>query len=85
MCKDKWNAFNFNYEKLANYHKGTRNHTGFWELSFAEKERFHLPLHFNQECYDAIEAFQGEKAINVPFHMQDVNVKENEVYKPLVE
>jgi hypothetical protein len=85
MCKDKWNVLNFNYKKLANYHKGTRNHTIFLELSFEKKERFHLPLHFNQKCYNAIEAFQGEKVINVPFHMRNVNVKGNGVYRPLVE
>ncbi len=72
-------------QKLTNYHKSTRNHTNFWELSFEEKERFHLPLHFNQKCYDAIEAFQGEKVMNVPFHMQNVNVKRNGIYRPFVE
>jgi len=85
MCKDKWNVFNFDYKKLANYHKGIENHTIFLELSFEEKERFHLPFHFNQECYNAIEAFQGETVINVPFHMWNVNVKGNGVYRPLVE
>jgi hypothetical protein len=47
MCKDKWNAFNFKYKKLADYHKGIGNHTNLWELFFEEKERFHLPFHFN--------------------------------------
>jgi hypothetical protein len=27
MCKNKWNAFNSNYKRLANYHKTPRNHT----------------------------------------------------------
>jgi hypothetical protein len=84
MCKDNWNVLNFNYKKLADYHKGTGNHTSFWELSFEKKERFHLPFHFNQKFYNAIEAFQGEKAIYVPFHMRDVNVKGNGVNRPLV-
>ncbi len=76
---------NLDYKKLADYHIGTRNHTSFWGLSFEKKERFHLPLHFNQKCYNAIEAFQGENIIYVPFHMRDVNVKGNGVYRPLVE
>ncbi len=38
MCKDKWNAFNSNYKKFVNYHKGTRNHTSFWELYFEKKK-----------------------------------------------
>ncbi len=84
MCKDNWNVLNFDYKKLADYHKGTGNHTNFYELSFQEKERFHSTLHFNQECYNAIESFQGEKVINVPFHMRNVNVKGNGVYRPLV-
>ncbi len=26
MCQNKWNAFNSNYKKLANYQKTPRNH-----------------------------------------------------------
>ncbi len=52
MCKDKWNAFNSNYKKFVNYHKGTRNHTSFWELCFEEKKRFHLPHQYNKNYYE---------------------------------
>jgi hypothetical protein len=27
MCKDNWNVLNFDYKKLADYHKGIGNHT----------------------------------------------------------
>ncbi len=49
MCKDEWNAFNSNDKKLANYHKGTKNHTSFWELYFEKKERFHLLHQYNKK------------------------------------
>jgi hypothetical protein len=42
MCEDKWNALNSDYKKIADYHKGIRNHTSFWELSSRNKEQFHL-------------------------------------------
>ncbi len=38
MCKDKWNSLNFNYKKLAYYHKRTCNRTNFYDLMFEEKE-----------------------------------------------
>jgi hypothetical protein len=34
---DKWNKLNSNYNKLYNYHKGTKNHTSFWELAKKKK------------------------------------------------
>jgi hypothetical protein len=57
MCKDKWNSLNFDYKKLIDYHKGIRNHTYFWDLSFDKKENFHLPCQFNKKLYELIKAF----------------------------
>jgi hypothetical protein len=37
MCKDEWNSLNFDFKKLSYYHKGTSNHTYFWDLLFADK------------------------------------------------
>jgi hypothetical protein len=61
MCKDKWNSLNFDFKKLSYYHKGTSNHTYFWEFLFADKERFHLPCQLNKKYYEAIEAFMGRR------------------------
>jgi hypothetical protein len=61
MCKDEWNSLNFDFKKLSYYHKGTSNHTYFWEFLFADKERFHLPCQLNKKYYEAIEAFMGRR------------------------
>ncbi len=31
MDKDKWNALNFNFKKIANYYKGIDHNTSFWD------------------------------------------------------
>ncbi len=53
MCKDKCNKFNFDYKKLSNYHKGTKNRTSFcrkmWQASFI------LPI--QQKINETIEIF----------------------------
>ncbi len=85
MCKDKWNTLNSNCTKIAYYHKGTGMHTCFWDLMFKEKERFHLLCVFNREYYESIDVFQGEKVINVPIHVKDVNAKGDVVYKPFAQ
>jgi hypothetical protein len=61
MCKDEWNSLNFDFKKLSYYHKGTSNHTYFWDLLFADKEHFHLPCQLNKKYYEAIEAFMGRR------------------------
>jgi hypothetical protein len=81
MCKDKWNSFNFDYKKIYDYHKGTGNHTCFWDLVFEEKERYHLPHPFYQEFYDQIEVFQGERNVTTPLHSIDINVKGDKIHK----
>jgi hypothetical protein len=42
MCKDKWNAPNFDYKKLVDHHEGTKVHVCFWDL-FDEEKEVHLP------------------------------------------
>jgi hypothetical protein len=80
MCKDKWNSLNSDYKKHAIYHKGTRNHICFWDLSFDEKEKFHLPHQFNRKFYELIEEFQGENNVIAPLHVRDVKVENNGVH-----
>ncbi len=75
MCKNKWNSLNSNYKKLIDYHKGIRNHTYFWDLSFNKKVNFHLPCQFNKKLQELIEAFQGEMSVTMPLHVRDVNVE----------
>jgi len=56
MRKEKWNSLNFNFKKLIDYHRGIGNHTSLWDLSYEEKEHFHLHYWFNKKFYDLIEA-----------------------------
>jgi hypothetical protein len=39
----------------------------------------HLSRQFHEDCYNAIEAFQGEKKINVHMHVRDLQ-EQNGVY-----
>jgi superoxide dismutase len=57
MCKHKWNEFNFDYKKLSNYHKGTGNHTSFWEMIVKEHDKHHLSCQFNKKFNETIESF----------------------------
>lgn len=82
MCKDKCNSLNSNYIKLADYHKKNRSHTYFWDLSFDEKEIFHLLCQFNIEFYELIEAFEGERNVTTPLHVRDDNVKNDKIHGP---
>ncbi len=43
MCKDKWNGINLDFKKLSNYHKGTKHHTLYWELTTDKHDNYHLP------------------------------------------
>jgi hypothetical protein len=40
-----------------------------------------LPLQSNQKYYDFIEAFKGERVVNIPLHTKDVNVEGDGIYK----
>lgn len=71
MCKDKWNGLNGDYRKVADYGKSTENHTSFWDLNNEDKDKFGLPGVFHSNFFDAIEAFQGERIINMPLHLRD--------------
>jgi hypothetical protein len=81
MCKDKWNSFNFDYKKIVDYHKGTNNHTCFWDLVVEEKDKYHLPHQLCQQFYDLIKEFQGEKNVIAPLHSKDINVTNDEIYR----
>ncbi len=74
---------NSNFKKLADYHKGTCNHTCFWDLKHEENECYHLPHQYTRQYYELIEDFQGEKNVNVPIHTRDVNAEGDDMYKPL--
>ncbi len=37
---------------------------------------------YNEDCYNATEAFQGERRINVPIHVKDLQVEGDGVYAP---
>jgi hypothetical protein len=80
MCKDKWNSLNSNYTKLVNYHKRIRSHTSFWDQSFDEKENFHLSCQFNIEFYELIKSFKGGRSATPPFHVRDINVKNDKIH-----
>ncbi len=52
--KDKWNCLNNDYKKIVNYHKCIDYNTSYWEMSVEKNKIFHLPMLFNEECYNAI-------------------------------
>ncbi len=55
----------------------------FLRIFFENKKKwFYLSRQFNQYCYNSIEEFQSEKAINVPLHTRDVNAKKYIIYRP---
>jgi hypothetical protein len=43
MYKDKWNGLNSDYNKLLDYHKATKNHIFFWEMTTKEHDKHNLP------------------------------------------
>ncbi len=73
MCKDKWNSINGDYKKIFDCHKGMGHNTSYWDLSLEDWDKFHLPKQFNENCYNTIKVFQGEKNINDLLHMKDLN------------
>jgi hypothetical protein len=77
MFNDKWNWLNSDFKKLFNYHKGIGRNISYWQLLIEECDKHYLQHHFN--CYNAIEAFQGERIINALLHMKDVHVDRNGV------
>lgn len=66
----EWNQFGF--QKVFDYHKGTEQHTLYWELTTDKCDNYHSPWSFNRKYYDAIEAFHGECIINTPLHVRDL-------------
>jgi superoxide dismutase len=63
MCKDKWNGFNSDYKKLSNYHKGTRNHTSFWEMTTKKCDKHYLSCQFNKKINETILSFMGRRSL----------------------
>lgn len=82
MCKDKWNSLNSNFKKLIDYHKGTSNHTCFWDLKYQKNECYYLLHQYTRGYYEFIEVFQGEKNVNALLHTKDVNAEGDDMYKP---
>ncbi len=78
MCKDKWNYIHGDYKRILDYHTSIGNNTSHWDLTFKEWDIFHLPKQYNENYYNAIEAFQGEKGINVPIHVKDLQAEGDE-------
>jgi hypothetical protein len=79
MCKDKWNSFNFDYKKIVDYHKGTNNHTHFWDFVVEKKDKYHLPRQLCRNFYDLIKEFQGERNVTISLHFKNINVKSDEI------
>jgi hypothetical protein len=76
MCKDKWNGLNFfDYKSIFDYHVKIKNHIIFWDLTIKEHNYHQLSKQFNRELYDAIQAFQGKRMINIIAHVRHIHVK----------
>jgi hypothetical protein len=84
MSKNKWNGLNSNYKKVADYHVKINHHTPFWDFTIKNNNHHHFPRPFNQEFYNSIQAFQGERLINAPRHMEDIHIKRNTFYMPSI-
>ncbi len=82
MCKDKWNGLNMTIKKFQII---IGHPTPCWDLIMEEHEKHHLPIQFNKEFYDCIESVQGKRALNTPFHVNDVCAKGDGVYIPTQE
>ncbi len=57
----------------------------YWDLTLEERDRFHLPKQYNEDYYNVIEAFQGERRINVPIHVRDLQAEGDGVYASQIE
>ncbi len=67
---------------IMNYHEGTSHNPSYWETNLKEKEKenFHLPRQFNEECYNVIEVFQRERNVNIPMHVWDLQGLGDAIY-----
>jgi hypothetical protein len=83
-CKDKWNGLHLDYKKITDYHKGTDHNIFYWELVVDECDKLHLPRQIDYEFYEVIDVFQGEKSVNKPIHVKDLQVDENVNYIALI-
>jgi hypothetical protein len=72
MCKDKWNSIHGDYKKNSYHHKGMWHNTCYWDLIAKEWDKHHPPWQFNEDCYKAIEVFQGEQNVHVPPNVRDL-------------
>jgi hypothetical protein len=74
MCKDKWNGFNYDYNKVVDYHARIGHHIPFLDFTIEERDHRHLPRKFNWESKDVIQAFQGERFDALPSSFIDSKV-----------
>jgi hypothetical protein len=65
----------FYYETSKLAHHLSDDVTSYWDLTLEEQDRLYLPKQYNEYCYIAIEVFQGEKRINVPIHVRDLQAE----------
>jgi len=80
MGKDKWNCNNGNHKKIFDYYKGIGHNTSYWELVMEKWDKLHLPKWFNEDCYNVIEVFHGDRNINAPIHLKDLQIESDGIY-----
>jgi hypothetical protein len=81
-AKKNWNGLKFDFKKFLDYHTWTRHHTSLWELTMEKRDKHHLPRQFNEEFYDAIESFQGERVVAKPLHVRNIHAEGDGLYIP---
>lgn len=79
MMGTKWSGFNSDYNFFYNYHARIGHHTPFQDFTIEKHNCHHFPRQFNREFYDVI---QGERMINTPRHVKDVQAEGDGVYTP---
>jgi len=45
-----------------------------------ERDKLHLLKWFNADCHNVIEVFNGDKNINVPIHLKDLQIESDGIY-----
>jgi hypothetical protein len=50
-------------QKKTYYHKGTWHNTCYWDLIVEVWDKHHVPWQYNEDCYKAIEVFEGERNV----------------------
>jgi hypothetical protein len=75
MCKENWNELKFNYKKLLIMTRELDTMYIIMGNDDARVDKCHYPHQLNQEYYKTILKTKGERIINAPIHMRELQTK----------